>query len=356
MLSCNILGMEISEIEDLNKDKPVSRKQIVMLIAAFCVLCFYFALSWMIDIRFASKEEERYSKELLSKAQTAGDILSARVKNLSSALNIFRRVYLTEFATEKRGLGSVIDLFEEELNSFPELLSLSYMNATAELVYARGIEGDEGEAAVNASIDWTKEYWSRIGPDDEKPFYTPLKLSGGNYLQGILFPVALEDKIAGGLIAVIDAGTVGSKSFELVDIPEGASIFLMDMTGKAISSLGKADNKSAPDVSFATKEFMDKARSSQNGCQFFKVAVTDKAGKRKSAVRMNIAWQQAMLGSKDTIIAIVSPAEDSIRLFRKARLTHMLLEFLFAVAVSIAITIFLIEKRKEQHKSQASPD
>jgi hypothetical protein len=348
--------MEIPGNEDLNKDKPVSKKQMLMLLAAFFILCIYFALSWMVDIRFAAKEEERYSREMLSKAQTAGDIVSARVKNLSNALDIFRRVYLTEFASEKRGIGSVIDLFEEELNAFPELLSLSYMNATAELVYARGIEGDEGEAAVNASIDWTKEYWTRIGPDDVKPFYTPLKLSGGNYLQGILFPVAMDDKIAGGLIAVIDAGTVGSKSFELVDIPEGASIFLLDMTGLVISSSSKGDNKSLPGASFITKAFMQKVVSSQNGCQSFKVTVTDKAGKKTRSARMIISWQQVRLGSKDAVIAIATPAADSVRMFRKARLTHMLLEFLFAVIVSIAVTLFIIKRKNGLHETGAGPD
>lgn len=336
-------------------DKPFGKKQIVMLLAAFCVLCVYFALSWMIDIRFASKEEDRYSKDMLSKAQIAGDIVSARVKNLSNALDIFRRVYLTEFASEKRSIGSVIDLFEEELNAFPELLSLSYMNATAELVYARGIEGDEGEAAVNASIDWTKEYWSRIGPDDEKPFYTPLKVSGGNYLQGILFPVALDDKIAGGLIAVIDAGTVGSKSFELVDMPEGASIFLLDMTGMVISSSNKGNKKSTPGATFINKTFMQKVVSAQNGCETFKFTAAEKTGNKISTGRVNIAWQQVRLGSKDAVIAIATPAADSVRMFRKTRLTHMLLEFLFAVVVSGAITFYLI-KKNEKHEAETSPN
>jgi hypothetical protein len=356
MLSCNIPGMEIPDNVDLNKDKPINKKQILTLLAAFCILCIYFALSWVIDIRFAAKEEERYSKEMLTKAQTAGEIISVRVKNLSNALDIFRRIYLTEFASEKRGIGSVIHLFEEELNSFPELVSLSYMNATAELVYARGIEGDEGEAAVNASLEWTKEYWSRIGPDDEKPFYTPLKSTSGNCLQGILFPVAMDDKIAGGLIAVTDAGTVASKSFELADIPEGASIFLIDMTGVVISSSGKADNKSAPGASFVTKVFMQKAVSAQNGSQTFEVTMADKAGNKKSTGRMNIAWQQVRLGSKDAVIAVVSPAEDSVRMFKKARLTHMLLEFLFALIVSVAITFFLTKKKNGQQETGPSPD
>jgi len=355
MLSCNIREMEIPDNVDLNKDKPISKKQILILLAAFCILCIYFVLSWVIDIRFSAKEEVRYSKEMLSKAQTAGDIISVRVKNLSNALDIFRRIYLTEFASDKRGIGSVIDLFEEELNSFPELVSLSYMNATAELVYARGIEGDEGEAAVNASLEWTKEYWSRIGPGDEKPFYTPLRSTGGNYLQGILFPVALDDKIAGGLIAVTDAGTVASKSFELADIPEGASIFLIDMTGMVISSSSKGDNKSTPGGSFATKAFIQKAVSAQNGCQTFKVTVADKTGNKISTGRMNIAWQQVRLGSKDAVIAIVTPAEDAVRMFKKARLTHMLLEFLFALIVSVAITFFLI-KKNGQEETGASPD
>jgi|WetSurMetagenome_2_1015567.scaffolds.fasta_scaffold91476_2 hypothetical protein len=348
--------MEIPDNIDLNKDKLISKKQLLTLLVAFCILCIYFSLSWMVDIRFASKEEERYSKEMLSKAQTAGDIISSRVKNLSNALDIFRRVYLTEFASDKRGIGSVIDLFEEELNSFPELVSLSYMNATAELVYARGIEGDEGEAAVNASLDWTKEYWSRIGPGDEKPFYTPLKSTGGNYLQGILFPVAMDDKIAGGLIAVIDAGTVAFKSFELVEIPEGASIFLIDMTGNVISSSCKGDNKNAPDASFVTKEFMQKSVSAQNGCQIFKATITDKTGNKKIAGRMNIAWQQVRLGSKDAVIAIATPAADSVRMFRKARLTHMLLEFLFAVIVSVGITFFLMRRKNGQQETGAAPD
>ncbi len=339
----------------MNIDKPFGKKQIVMMLVAFLILCVYFALSWMIDIRFASKEEDRYSKEMLSKAQIAGEIISERVKNLSNALDIFRRVYLTEFASEKRGLGSVIDLFEEELNAFPELLSLSYMNATAELVYARGIEGDEGEAAVNASIDWTKEYWSRIGPDDEKPFYTPLKSIGGNYLQGIMFPVSMDDKIAGGLIAVIDAGTVGSKSFEFVDLPEGSSIFLMDMTGLVISSLSKGDNKNASGASFINKAFIQKVVSAQNGCQAFKVTVADKTGNKTSAARMIVSWQQVRLGSKDAVIAVASPAGDAAGMFRKARMTHMLLEFLFAVVVSIAIAFFLI-KKNEKHEAETSPD
>jgi hypothetical protein len=348
--------MENSGKDDLNINKQMNKKKILTMAGAFCILCAYFALSWMIDIRFAAKEEERYSKEMLSKAQAAGDIISSRVKNLSNALDIFRRFYLTEFASEKRGLGSVIDLFEEELNSFPELLSLSYMNATAELVYARGIEGDEGEAAVNASIDWTKEYWSRIGPDDEKPFYTPLKSIGRNFLQGILFPVAVDDKIAGGLIAVIDAETVASKSFELVDIPEGSTIFLAEMTGKVISYSTKGDNKSVPVASFVTKAFMQKAIATQNGCQSFEVTVEEKPGNKKSIGRMNIAWQQVRLGSKDAVIAFAAPAADSVRMFRKARPAHMLLEFLFAVVVAISIAFFLIRKKNGHEETGEGPD
>ena len=71
--------MENYEIQDADKAKPLIQKQTLMMLAAFFILCLYFVISWMIDIRFASKEEERYSKELLSKAQAAGDMLSGRV-------------------------------------------------------------------------------------------------------------------------------------------------------------------------------------------------------------------------------------------------------------------------------------
>jgi hypothetical protein len=337
--------METPDIQDANKDKPAIKKQILILLAAFCALCLYFALSWMIDIRYASKEEERYSKELLSKAQTAGDILSSRVKNMANGLDIFRRIYLTEFAEEKRGIGSVIDLFEEELNSFPELVSLSYMNATSELVYARGIEGDEGEAAVNAAIDWSKEYWSRLGPDDEKPFYTPIKKNGRYFMQGVLFPVAVDEKVAGGLIAVTDAGTVVSKSLELADIQEGTAILLIDTTGEVISSSGNGESMKSPDASFITKDFMKKALSSQNGC--LTLAVQAKGtGKTKLSGQLMTAWQQIRLGSKDAVIVITSPAEDAVMIFKKARFTHMILEFIFAVLVAMVQAVFLLRNRK----------
>jgi hypothetical protein len=337
--------MEIPGIQDTNEDKPASKKQILILLAAFCLLCLYFVLSWMIDIRYASKEEVRYSKELLSKAQTAGDILSARVKNLANALDIFRRIYLTEFAGDKRSIGSVIDFFEEELNSFPELVSLSYMNATSELVYARGIEGDEGEAAVNAAIDWSKEYWSRLGPDDEKPFYTPVKKTGRYFLQGLLFSVALDEKIAGSLIAVTDAGTVVSKSFELSDIQEGTAIFLIDTTGAVISSLGDKDLVKSPDPAFITKDFMKKVLASQNG--YLTSAVKAKGtGKTRLSGQLIIAWQQVRLGSNDGVVVIASPEEDSIRIFKKARLTHMILEFVFAVLVALILAVVLLRTRK----------
>ncbi len=331
-------------MQDANNDKPAIKKQILIMIAAFCALCLYFVLSWMIDIRYASKEEERYSKELVSKAQTAGDILSARVKNLADALDIFRRIYLTEFAGEKRGIGSVIDLFEEELNSFPELVSLSYMNATSELVYARGIEGDEGEAAVNAAIDWSKEYWSRLGPDDEKPFYTPVKKADRYYLQGVIFPVTLDEKIAGGLIAVTDMGTAMSKTFELADIQEGTTIFLIDTTGEVISSSGNGESMKSPDASFITKDFMKKVLLSQNGC-LTTVVKPKGTGKTRLSGQLITAWQQVRLGSKDAVVVMTSPAENAVMIFKKARFTHMILEFVFAVLVAMILAVFLLKNR-----------
>lgn len=337
--------MENPEIQDAGKAKPLIQKQILMALAAFLILCVYFAISWTIDIRLASKEEERYSKELLSKAQTSGDMLSGRVKNLENALDIFRRIYLTEFANEKRGIGSVIDLFEEELNSFPELVSLAYMNATSELVYARGIEGDEGEAAVNASIEWSREYWARIGPGDEKPFYTPLKLSGRNNLQGILFPVAMDEKIAGALIAVTDTGTVASKCLEFVSVSEGTSIMLLDSNGSVIVSVKNGDSSNASVAAFITKDFMKKAMSRQNGVQIIKPGAIKKAGKSQSSGKLIVAWQQARLGSKDAVIVIASPKENAGRIFRNARFTHMILEFIFALILSIAIAFVLMKKK-----------
>jgi hypothetical protein len=341
--------MENQLAQDADKAKPSTQKQVITGLAAFLVLCIYFAVSWMIDIRFASKEEARYSKELLSKTQAAGDMVSGRVKNLENALDIFRRVYLTEFAGEKRGIGSVIDIFEEELDSFPELVSLSYMNATSELVYARGVEGDEGEAAVNASLDWSKEYWTRIGPDDEKPFYTPLKLAGRNYLQGILFPVSIEDKIAGGLIAVTDAGTVASKSLELVSVSDGTAAMLLDTNGAVIAIVKNGDSSKAPAASFITTDFMKKAQSQQNGVQIIKSSAVNKAEKTSSSGRMIVAWQQVKLGSKDAFVILASPEEDAARVFKNARFAHMILEFVFALIVSIAIAFVLIKRKMDVH-------
>ena len=338
--------MENPEIEDTDKARPSIQKQLLMLLAAFSLLCFYFAACWMIDIRFASKEEERYSKELLSKAQTSGDMLSGRVKSLESALDIFRRIYLTEFAGEKRGIGSVIDIFEEELNSFPELVSLSYMNATSELVYARGVEGDEGEAAVNASIDWSREYWARIGPEDEKPFYTPLKLSGRNYLQGILFPVAMDEKIAGALIAVTDAGTVASKSLELVSGSDGTAAMLLDTNGSVIAYVKNSDSSKTPVAAFITNDFMKKAMSRQNGVQILKSAGDKKAGKSWLSGKLIVAWQQTRLGSKDAVIVIASPKENAGRIFKNARFTHMVLEFIFALIASLVIAVVMLRHNK----------
>jgi hypothetical protein len=340
--------MENPEMHDADKARPSTRKQVIIMLAAFLILCLYFAVSWIIDIRFASKEEARYSKDLLSKAQAAGDIVSGRVKNLENALDIFRRVYLTEFAGEKRGIGSVIDLFEEELDSFPELVSLSYMNAASELVYARGVEGDEGEAAVNASIDWSKEYWARIGPDDEKPFYTPLKLSGRNYLQGILFPVAIEGKIAGGLIAVTDAGTVASKSLELVSVSGGTAAMLLDTNGAVIAFVKSGGSSKAPVTAFITSDFMKKALSQQNGIQIINPPAAGKAGRSSPSGRMIVAWQQVRLGSKDALVILASPEEDTVRVFRNARFSHMVLEFVFALIVSIAIALVLIKRKIEE--------
>jgi hypothetical protein len=164
-------------------------------------------------------------------------------------------------------------------------------------------------------------------------------------MQGLLFSVAVDDKVAGGLIAITDAGTVVSKSFELASIQEGAAIFLIDTTGAVISSLGNGGSVKSPDASFITKDFMKKALSSQNGCLTSAVQAKG-TGKTRLSGQLMTAWQQVRLGSKDAVIVITSPAEDAVMIFKKARFTHMILEFVFAVLVAMVLAVVLLRNRK----------
>jgi hypothetical protein len=326
--------------------KKAKKKKRLWALVAFAVISAYFAASWVIDLKYAESEHEQCSKGLAATAQKAGEALQARVRGVTNSLDVFRRMYLTEYAEDKRGLGSVIDMFEEELNSFPELVSLSYMNSSSELVYARGVEGDEGEAAVNASLDWAREYWTRLAPDDEKPFCTPVKFLGRDCLQGMIFPVVIEQKIAGGLVCVVDAGTIAAKSFEYMNIPESASVFLLDAGGGVISAVGKAGPSGTLDASFATKDFMKMAMSAQNGIKRVGQPSGKKAGKSLNPGRLIAAWQQTKLGLSDAVVVVVMPEGDAAKIFRSARLTHMVLEFIFAILVSVAVAVMLIRNRR----------
>jgi hypothetical protein len=326
--------------------KQFKKKEILLTAAAFFAMCLYFTSSWMIDLKYAEKEKAEYSNRMVSSAMAAGGITSARIKTLSGSLEILKKVYLAEYAEEKRGLGSVIDLFEIQINSFPELVSISYMNASSELVYARGVDGDEGEVAVNASIDWAREYWPRLGPDDEKPFYTPVKKADRYYIQGMLYAVSIENKIAGGLTAVIDAETLAEKSFELAMLPDGANIFMLDSTGAVIARYPAENAQGTDYAGVFNGAFLKQALLKQNGFVEMKSAASAK-GKKAASVRSLAAWQQIRLGTKDAVIVIVSPAQESVRIFKNARFTHMLLEFLFAVIVAISAGLAIWAHRRK---------
>jgi len=338
-------------------NKLIKKKEILLTAAAFFAICLYFTASWMIDLKYAGKEKIEYSNRMVSAAMSAGGITTARIKTISDSLEILKKVYLAEYAEEKRGLGSVIDLFEIEIESFPELVGISYMNASSELVYATGVDGDEGEAAVNASIDWAREYWPRLGPDDEKPFYTPVKKADRYFIQGMLLGVSVENKIAGGLTAVIDAETLAAKSFELAMLPEGANIYMLDSSGAVIARYPAENAQGTDYTGIFNGAFMKQALLKQNG--FFEMKSTAAAkGKKAVSTRMLAAWQQIRLGSKDAVIVIVSPAQESVRIFKNARFAHMILEFLFAVivAISAGLAISVLQRKGQLSDEQENKD
>ena len=55
--------------------------------------------------------------------------------------------------------------------------------------------------------------------------------------------------------------------------------------------------------------------------------------------------QHAWLGSEDVFVIIASPKENAGRIFKNARFKHTVLEFIFALIVSIAIALVVIKKK-----------
>ncbi|MBI9088568.1 MAG: PAS domain S-box protein [Desulfobacterium sp.] len=309
------------------------RKNIIILISTvLSVIAILVIVTLFFNKKIILQHEKNFQDQQTTQVLLAKIALEASIKGILKEASILAAHSLPEFASGKRDLKSLRELFIYEQAVYPENLAHVFLDAPGHVIQTQSKSSPPGVEANRLAVEWASEHWAELTVMETGPLIPFFNITQKHQLFGMLFPIRVDESMRGVLAVIVDLKPIIHHYIAPLGSGQYGAGYLIDERGTVVYDneteiIGKTifDGMHAQ---YAELIQVDKRLISEpSGADEYSFTV--KRGDRLS--RKLIVWNSAVVGDHKLIICLSAPDIEINKTLYGLRMQRIISGIFFAV-------------------------
>ncbi|MFP4477131.1 MAG: PAS domain S-box protein [Desulfatibacillaceae bacterium] len=197
-------------------------------------VALFFLGARFVDQKAVDAHEKMFNQQQSRQVLIAKRALEDHVSRIISDAGSLATHSLFEYAKGGRTTESISDLLKVELAAHPDLLVYAYYTGPRLRVAMESVRLPGADRARDMAEKWAAEYWPNLADSRRTVLVPPIHANPVDQLAGLLYPVRVDDRVAGLLVVVTDLWPMIQRYVVQLAFGSSGRSFILDGRGTVI--------------------------------------------------------------------------------------------------------------------------